>query len=386
MLTAGEVKMCVFTGSRADYGPLVPVIRRLARDPEVDLRILVSGGHLLREQGNTVDAIEGDGLTVAERIEVVLAGDSPVAVAKSIGLGVLGYADAFARIAPDVLCVLGDRYEALAAALAALPRNVLIVHFGGGQLTLGSADDRIRHALSQLAHLHFVFAEEDRVRLLGMGIDEGTVHNAGRINIDAELTAHLPDRRAVERRLGVRLRAPSFAVTFHPVTEKPEETSRALAALLSVLRTYDHGTVVFTAPNVDHGSHAITEAVARFVANHPDLATFVPSLGQHGYLGLIRHCDVVIGNSSSGLLEAPVVGTPTVNIGSRQDGRPRAASVFDCAGTPGGIRAAIESALAHGTRHDHQGVAVPTGEDIDRSVIEVIKRAWRERCSATKEE
>ncbi|MGI6870001.1 UDP-N-acetylglucosamine 2-epimerase [Amycolatopsis sp. 3B14] len=386
MVSSGEIRICVFTGSRADYGPLVPVVRRFARDPEIELRVLASGGHLLREQGRTIDAITRDGFTVVERVEMVVAGDSPVAVAKSIGLGVLGYADALARIAPHVLCVLGDRYEALAAVVAALPTDTMIVHFGGGQLTLGSADDRIRHAISELAHVHFVFAEEDRTRLVRMGVDEEMVHNVGRINIDSELIGRLPERRWLEGRLGARLRAPSFAVTFHPVTEKPEETSQALEALLAVLGNYHHGTVVFTAPNVDHGSSAIVEAVTRFVADHPDFATFVPSLGQLGYLGLIRHCDVVIGNSSSGLLEAPVLGTPTVNIGSRQDGRARADSVFDCEGTPDGIRAAIESALTAGSRPEHCTSGVPAGEDIDRSVIEVIKRTWRDRRAASKED
>ncbi|NYI88103.1 UDP-N-acetylglucosamine 2-epimerase (non-hydrolyzing)/GDP/UDP-N,N'-diacetylbacillosamine 2-epimerase (hydrolyzing) [Amycolatopsis endophytica] len=372
------MKICVFTGSRADYGPLIPVLRRLDLDPEIDLRILASGGHLMREQGNTVEVIEKDGFRVADRVEMVLAGDSPVSVAKSMGLAILGYADALARMEPDVLCVLGDRYEALSAVLAALPRNTMVVHFGGGQLTLGSADDRIRHAISRIAHLHFVFAEEDRKQLIRMGVAEDCVHDAGRMNVEHGITENLIDRRDLEDRLGRKLRSPSFAVTLHPVTGKPEETGEALDALLAVLAQYEHGTIVFTAPNVDHGSGDISVAISQFVAEHPSFTTYVPSLGQRGYLGLVRHCDVVVGNSSSGLLEAPLLGTPTVNIGSRQDGRAKADSVFDCAATPAGVQRAIDAALSCDVDRGHHENAVPTNENIDEAVVEVIKRRSRE--------
>lgn len=339
-------RVCVFTGSRADYGPLLPLLRRLRDDPAIDLRLLISGGHLVPDQGLTVKAIEDDGFIVHERIDVVLASDGPSAIVKSFGIACISYVDALSRISPDILVVLGDRYEAFAAAVAALPKMITVAHIGGGQLTYGSNDDQIRHAISKLAHLHFTVTSGDRRRLIQMGEDPAQVFTVGAIGVDPETFEHLLDRTALERELGICLGSPTFLITHHPATSDPDGARKSVDGLLRALDRFDEATLVFTAPNVDNGSRVIHDALRVYVRDRGDRATLMASLGQRNYLSLVKHADVVIGNSSSGITEAPILGTPTVNIGTRQDGRAKARSVVDSGETEAEIFAAITHSLA----------------------------------------
>ncbi|WP_026876829.1 UDP-N-acetylglucosamine 2-epimerase [Jiangella gansuensis] len=339
-------RVCVFTGSRADYGPLLAVLRALDAEPSIDLSVLASGGHLLESQGLTVREVEADGFRVAERVEMVLASDTPSAVAKSFGLGVVGYADALDRIAPDVLVVLGDRYETLAVAVTAALRLLPIAHIGGGELSYGSTDDSVRHAITKLAHLHFTSNEEFRQRVIQMGEDPSRVFATGAPGLDTIRAMSFVGRDELSAELGIELRDPILAVTYHPATADPDRSLAGVKGLVAALGQLDAGSVVFSGTNVDQNGAATFEPIRRFVASNPDRSVAVSSLGARRYLSLVNLSAVVVGNSSSGLAEVPALQTPTVNIGSRQDGRPRAASVIDCGEAAAEISAAIEHAMS----------------------------------------
>lgn len=355
-------RVCVFTGSRADYGPLLALIRALDDDTEIDLRLLVTGGHLVDGQGLTVQQIEADGFQVAERVEMVLASDTASAVAKSFGLGVIGYADALARIDPDILVVLGDRYEALAVAITAALRLIPIAHIGGGELSYGSTDDSVRHAITKLAHLHLTSNEEFRRRVIQMGESPDRVHATGAPGLDTIRTLSYMDRAELASMLGIELREPLIAVTYHPATADPEGSREGIQGLLKAVDRIPDSTVVFTGTNVDQGGHDVFAPVREYVARNSGRVVVMPSLGQAAYLSLVKHAAVVVGNSSSGLAEAPALKTPTVNIGSRQDGRPKAASVIDCGETAAEIESAIIMAVESTHREATARATSPFGD------------------------
>lgn len=339
-------RICVFTGSRADYGPLRPVLTALRDDPAIDLRLLVAGGHLVPGQGFTVRQIEDDGFHVDERVDMVLARDSPPTVAKSLALGVIGCADALDRLDPDLLVVLGDRYEALAVAMVATLRLLPIAHVSGGELSYGSTDDSVRHAITKLAHLHFTANEAFRARVIQLGEAPGRVFATGVPSLDTLRTVSLQSRAEVSARVGLPLRDPVLAVTYHPATADPAGSRQGVAGLVAALDAFVGGTVVITGTNVDAGGAEVFAPIRAFAARHPDRVAVVASLGQVGYLSLIAQAAAVVGNSSSGLIEAPALHTPTVNIGTRQGGRPRAVSVIDCGEGAGEIERAIRLALS----------------------------------------
>ncbi|MFF5987572.1 UDP-N-acetylglucosamine 2-epimerase [Prauserella flavalba] len=338
--------ICVFTGSRADYGPIAPLARRLSAEAGVDLTMLVSGGHLVPNQGMTIDAIRADGLEVEHVVDINLAGDSATSICKSFGLGCIGYADALDRIKPDIVLITGDRYEALAMAVVSAQQGIAIVHVGGGQLTFGSIDDRMRHAISKLANVHFVGCEDDRRRLVRMGESPDSIFTIPGLGLDHSVLDGLLEKPVLEEELRLELTFPSFLVTFHPATADPVPASSTVRELLSALDEIPGAKVVFTAPNADREGEVVSRAIQRWVATNQHRSVFVPSLGQIRYLSLMWHAHLVLGNSSSGLTESPVLGTPAVNIGSRQDGRPRSPSVVDCEGTTNAIEKAIDIALA----------------------------------------
>lgn len=355
-------RVCVFTGSRADYGPLLSVIRALHDDPEIDLRLLVTGGHLVKTQGLTVRQVEEDGFTVDENVEMVLASDTATGVAKSFGLGVIGYADALERINPDILVLLGDRYEALAAAVAAALRLLPIAHIGGGEVTTGSTDDSVRHAISKLAHLHFTTTQEFRQRVIQLGEEPARVHNTGAPGLDTIRTITLTDRTALASTLKIELCDPTLTVTYHPATADPVASREGAIGLLKALDHLPDATVVFTGTNVDQGGLGLADLIQEYVKRNPGRATILPSLGQVVYLSLLAYSDVAVGNSSSGIAEAPALRTPTVNIGSRQDGRPRAGSVIDCGEASNEIEEAIRRALTSDHRKLTEAATSPFGD------------------------
>lgn len=355
-------RVCVFTGTRADYGLLRCLLEELRADPAVRLQIVAAASHLSPEHGLTYRAIEADGFSVDASVDMLLVGSTRMSTAKSLGVGVLGLADAFDRLAPDIVVVLGDRYEALAAAEVALVLGVPLAHVCGGEVTEGGAmDDSIRHAITKLAQVHFVATEEFGRRVVQLGEDPRNVHVVGAPGLDNLARLPLFDRPGLEHELRLRLTRPTLAVTYHPVTLAGNLPGDGVGAVLGGLETLPDATVVVTMPNADPGAIPIAAAIDRWAAERRDRVRTFRSLGQLHYLSLLRHADAVVGNSSSGLIEAPALGTPTVDVGERQAGRPRAVSVLHCDERAGDVAAAIRRVLDHSFRPRLDGVVSPYG-------------------------
>lgn len=355
-------RICVFTGSRADYGPLTSILHALSNDPGIDLRLLVSGSHLVSQQGMTLDAISAGGFPISERVPIVVASDTPAGVAKSFGLGAIGHTEALERIAPDIVVLLGDRYEVLAAAAAATFLRIPIAHICGGEVTAGSTDEGMRHAITKLSHLHFTATAEFRRRVIQLGEDPERVHTVGSPGLDTVRTIRLLDRAALSAMLGIELGTPTIAVTYHPATADPVGSQAGIRGLLAALDRLGQGTVVFTGPNVDLGGPSADQELQHFIAGHPDRMLICPSLGQTAYLSLVKHADVVVGNSSSALIEVPALGTPTVNIGTRQEGRPTSESTISCTEAAEDVFAAIQRALTAEHRERSRAGTSPYGD------------------------
>jgi len=344
-MSAACRRICVVTGSRAEYGILQPILSALRDDPRFNLQLVVTGMHLSPEFGNTVSVIQSDGFDVTDRIESLVSGDTPTAIAKSIGLGVVGFADAFRRLQPEWLLVLGDRFEIFAAVQTALVMTIPVAHIAGGDTTEGAFDEAIRHSISKMAHLHFATNEQAAQRLRQLGEDPALIHVVGSPGIDVIRQMELLDRATLEAGIGLRFRSRNLLITHHPVTLDPERSAVELTALLDALDSLGTDTgLFFTYPNADPGGLRHTRILNDWVANRPNARIFT-SLGQQHYLSMLKEVDAVVGNSSSGLYEAPSLGTPTVNIGDRQRGRLAAESVIHCEPQVQAIRTAIEAAL-----------------------------------------
>ncbi len=339
-------KICVITGSRAEYGLLRWVMHDLDAADDVELQVVATGMHLSRAFGMTVDEIERDGFTVARRVDMLLASDTPVGTAKSIGLGVIGMADALDGLRPDLVLVLGDRFEILAAVQACLVLRIPVAHIAGGDTTEGAFDESIRHAITKMSHLHLVTNEQAAGRVRQMGEDPAHVLVVGSPGLDQLVREPLLDRAALEASLGARLAARNLLVTFHPVTLTATDSLAQFRALLDALDEFgDDTTVWITHPNADTGGVALTQALQAWAQARPGRVHDFKSLGHKRYLSLMAQCDAVVGNSSSGLYEAPSLRVPTVDIGERQRGRLAADSVLHCAPSREAIGAAIRRAL-----------------------------------------
>lgn len=338
-------RICVVTGTRADYGLLYWLLRDLQVEPTVELQLIVTGMHLSPEFGLTYKVIEQDEFEISTKVEILLSSDTPVGIAKSMGLATISFAEAFERLHPDILVALGDRFEILAAAQAAMVARIPIAHIHGGETTEGLIDEAIRHSLTKMAQLHFTAADAYRRRVIQLGESPERVFVVGAPGLDNLRRLTLLDREQLEERLGISLTPPVLAVTYHPVTLCHEAPAKPMAALLAALAAFPQASIVLTGSNADTNGRVIAQMIEDFVAARAGSAVAVTSLGQLGYLSLLHHADCAIGNSSSGIMEAPSIGTPTVNIGDRQRGRLRAPSVIDCTETTSAIVAAIQRAL-----------------------------------------
>jgi UDP-N-acetylglucosamine 2-epimerase (non-hydrolysing)/GDP/UDP-N,N'-diacetylbacillosamine 2-epimerase (hydrolysing) len=356
-LGTNPLKICAVTGSRADWGLLSPPLALLRADKAFALDLVVTGQHLVPAEGNTAQEIEREGFAISARVDMLLASDTPVAVAKSMGLAVAGFADAFARLAPDLVFVLGDRYEILAAVEAAVVARLPVAHLCGGDITEGAMDDAIRHAITKLSHLHFVTNEAAAQRLRQLGEDPDRVHCVGSPGLDRIRQTKLLDRAAFFQRIGLAPRAANLLVTFHPETLNTDTLGQCLEMLVALHELGPESGLIFTGSNADPGGRGVDRLVGEFVATH-DNACAHASLGAELYFSALRHARAVVGNSSSGLYEAPSFKIPTVNIGDRQRGRLRAASVIDCAAE----RRAIEAAIRRALTLDCTGVVNPYGD------------------------
>lgn len=339
-------KVCVVTGTRAEYGLLYWLMQEIAGDSGLELQLVVTGAHLSPEFGSTYRVIEADGFRIDAKVEMLLSSDTAVGSTKSLGLAVIGFADAFERLRPDVVVLLGDRIEVLAAAQAAMVARIPIAHIHGGELTEGVIDEAIRHAVTKMSHLHFTAAEEYRDRVLQLGEAPERVYNTGAVGLDNLSRLQLLTRAELEESLGFALGpGPVLLCTHHPETLSGESPAAAMAEIFRALDRIPGARVVITKANADAGGREINRAIDEYAAARPGRVAAFTSLGQLRYLSLLRAADVVVGNSSSGIIEAPAAGTATVNIGERQRGRLAAPSVITCGGTEAEIVAAIERAL-----------------------------------------
>jgi UDP-hydrolysing UDP-N-acetyl-D-glucosamine 2-epimerase len=353
--------VCTVTGTRAEYGLLRPVLRALAREPGVTSRLLVTGAHLAPGHGSTVAAIEADGLAVDERVEVLLDSDTAVGTATSTGLVLIGVAGALARLAPDLLLVLGDRYETLGAALAAHLAGIPVAHLHGGETTAGAVDDAMRHALTKLAALHLVAAEPFARAVEALGEDPARVHIVGAPGLDEVRALDPLPRAALEEDLGVPLRRPTLVLTYHPAT-LGEPPGAGLDAVLAALDRHPDATVVATHPGAEPGARAVAARLERWAAARPGPTAVHTSLGQRRYLSLVAAADAVVGNSSSGIIEAPALGTPTVDVGERQRGRLRGPSVLHADAEAGAVAAALAAILSPAGQALAAGGGSPYGD------------------------
>lgn len=333
-------KICFVTGTRAEFGLLRWLMQLVHDAQDMQLQVVVTGMHLSPEFGLTFREVEQAGFVIDERVEMLLSADTATGISKSMGLGMIGLADAYARLAPDLVLVLGDRFEMLAAASAAMVASIPIAHLHGGETTEGAFDEAIRHAISKMAHLHFVAAEPYRRRVIQLGEQPERVFLVGGLGLDALAKVALMPKAELEASMQFRFLAHNLLITFHPVTLDSGSSLRQMGALLDALGDLEDTGLIFTMPNADTGSRALADMVEQFVATHPNAASFV-SLGQRRYLSCLQFVDGVVGNSSSGLAEAPSMRVGTVNIGERQKGRLAAQSVIHCAPDAAAIAAAI---------------------------------------------
>ena len=334
--------ICVVTGSRAEYGLLVPILERIQSSSCLELQLIVTGMHLSSEYGSTYQQIERDGFIPAKKVDMLLRGNSPVSIGRSIGVGVIGFADAFAELKPDLVVVLGDRFELLSVASASLVANIPIAHIHGGEVTEGAYDDSIRHALTKMSSLHFVSCEAHRRRVLQLGEDPEKVINSGAPGIEYLRRSERKTREELEAELGFKFASPSYLVTWHPVTRAEDEGMSGLINLLEVLQNREVGFVIFTASNADNSGDRINKILKEFVGQQVVPSCFVASLGSERYWSILHNVRAVVGNSSSGVIEAPSIPVGSINIGNRQSGRTRASSVIDCTSDLSSIQEAFD--------------------------------------------
>ena len=352
--------ICVVTGTRAEYGLLRWVMEGIRQSPCLELQVIATGMHLSPEFGLTVRAIEDDGFRVDRRVEMLLSSDTAVGVTKSMGLGMIGFADALAELKPDLVLVLGDRYEIFAAAAAAMIARVPIAHLHGGETTEGAFDEAIRHSITKMSHLHFVAAEEYRRRVIQLGEAPERVFQVGGLGIDSILRLQLLTRSELEEALDFKLAPRNLLITFHPVTLEQNTSAAQMDELLAALATLADTGLIFTMPNADTEGRVLFQQIQDFCATHPQARAYT-SLGQLRYLSCLRYVDGVVGNSSSGLTEAPSFSKGTVNIGDRQRGRLRATSVIDCQPQAAAIAGAIDRLFSPDFQARLAGVKNPYG-------------------------
>lgn len=361
-------KVCVVTTSRAEYGLLEPVARAIRARRSLKLQLVVAGAHLDAAFGRTERDIS---LPVAARVPMPVAGDDAVSQARAVARGTAAFVDVFARLKPDVLVLLGDRYELLAPATAAVALKLPIAHLHGGEASEGVIDEQVRHALTKLAWLHFVAAEPYRRRVVRMGEDPRRVHLVGAPGLENIASLRPLSDASLSAKLGLPLTPAPLVVTYHPCGSEPR---RELDALLRAVKASGR-RAVFTFAGADAGGRAVNARLKAFAAGSPRRFRVVASLGSRGWLSLLRRAAACVGNSSSGVIEAPLLRVPTVNIGARQDGRLKAPSVIDCAPSSGAVSAAIRRALSSSFRRSCRGASPYRGGPVSRRIADALARA-----------
>jgi GDP/UDP-N,N'-diacetylbacillosamine 2-epimerase (hydrolysing) len=322
-------KICIITGTRAEFGLLRLLMQEVQDAPECELQIVATGMHLSPEYGLTYKEIEQSGFKIDYKVDMQLSSDSATSITKSIGIGTIGFAEAYEHLQPDLVVVLGDRFELISAVTATLIAGIPVAHIHGGETTEGAFDEAIRHSITKMSHLHFVAAPEYARRVIQLGEQPNRVHVVGGLGIDAIKNTKLLNRKDLERSLNFKFGDKNLLVTFHPATLEARSSAEQMKSLLDALSDIDDAHLIFTMPNADNGSLELKAMVEAFVMQHPNACVYT-SLGQLRYLSCMQFVDGVIGNSSSGIAEAPSMRIGTVNIGDRQKGRLSAASIIHC--------------------------------------------------------
>lgn len=368
-------KIAVFTGSRAEYGLLYWLMKEIQSDADLELQLIVSGMHLSAEFGYTVDAIKSDGFTLNRTVEMLLSSSTGVGIAKSMGVGLIGFADALDQLKPDCLVILGDRFEALSIAQAAMVLQIPIAHLHGGESTEGAIDEAIRHSITKMSHLHFTSAEVYRNRVIQLGESPDRVFNVGSPAIENISRLTLLSQHELEQSLGFKLGEAPLLVTYHPVTLQENGGIESLHCLLTVLHDFlPQRKIVITFPNADMYGRELISLLQNFMSANKDSVLLTQSLGYLRYLSLMKMCGAVVGNSSSGIIEAPALGVPTVDIGIRQKGRIKPDSVIECGETVTEIRQAIDNALSFAHREKSRVISNPYGDGyVSEKIIKILK-------------
>ena len=364
----------IMTGTRAEYGLLKSLMQEINKDNDLELYLIVSGMHLSPEFGMTYKEIEEDGFQINAKVEMLLSSDSPVGISKSIGLGIIGFADEFQRADLDMLILLGDRYEALSAAISAMVMRIPIAHLHGGELTEGAIDEGIRHSITKMSYLHFTSTEEYRRRVIQLGENPERVFCVGAIGVENIKKINLMTKEELERSIHFEIDENTVIVTYHPVTLENNTVEEQFLNLLEVLDRNPKIRMIFTKANADTNGRIVNELIDKYAAQNSERACAFMSLGQKRYLSALKYCRIVIGNSSSGIIEAPSFGKPIINIGDRQKGRICADSVINCGYTQQEIQQAMETALTEEFENKARNCRNPyEKENTAANIISVIK-------------
>lgn len=357
-------KICVVTGTRAEYGIMQNLIKLLHEDPKVELQLLVTGMHLSPEFGNTIETIIADGFPISKKVEVLLSSDTPIGISKTMGLGMISFAEALNELAPDIMVVLGDRFEIFSAVAAAMIARIPVGHIHGGEATQGLIDEPIRHSITKMSHLHFPATEEYRNRIIQLGEQPEHVFCTGTPGLDNIMSLDLLSKEEFDKSIEFDLEdGPTALLTFHPVTLDFSSAEEQFGEVLAALSAKPEMKVIFTMPNSDTDGRVIIKMINHFVAKNPKRYKAFVSLGQLRYLSALKHVDLVIGNSSSGLIEVPSFKIPTINIGDRQKGRIKAPSVINCEPTESSIIEALNKAFDKDFKASLRVLKNPYGEE-----------------------
>lgn len=368
-------KVCVFTSTRADYGILLPLLNKLKSDKYFKLQLLVSGTHLSKTFGLTYREILKDGFKIGAKVDLCLGDDTETGICQSMAKGIVGFNRALKRFSPDFIIVLGDRFETLACAIAAHIARIPIVHISGGEVTKGAIDDAFRHAITKMSIIHFTYTDEYRQRVIQLGESPDRVFNVGALGLDNIHNLRLLNKRKLEDKLGFTFGKKTVLVAFHPVTLEKNTAGTQFKELLKALDSLKDVKVIFTGPNADIGSKSIIVLIDEYVKNYPSRCASFISLGSLKYLSAVKCVNAVVGNSSSGIVEVPSFGKPTVNIGDRQEGRIKPPSIIDCRPCQKNIEYALRKALSKEFQEFCKGVENVYGDGkTAEKIIKILKK------------
>lgn len=364
----------ILTATRAEYGLLKRLVIKLKQHKNFDIRVVATGMHLSPEFGMTYREIENDGIEIDEKIEILLSSDTPSSISKSMGLAMINFADYFKQLKPDLLIVLGDRYETLAVAIAAMNQRIPIAHLYGGDTTEGAIDEGIRHAITKLSYIHFTSTEEYRKRVIQLGEEPSRVYNVGSLGTENILEENLLTKKELENELKINLKTPYAMVTFHPVTLEEQSSEKQILQLLESCVHYKNINFIFTKSNADTDGRIINNLIDKYASENDNIYAFT-SLGMIKYLSALKYSSMVVGNSSSGIYEAPIFKIPSINIGDRQKGRIQTESIINCKATQNDIKLSINKALNRKFINISKNAKNPYGDgSVTDKIIDIISK------------